>query len=462
MVTQLDAARITGDVAASLREGMRGAVLLPNDIGYDEARKVWNGMIDRHPALIARCAGVADVIAAVRFAREHDLPIAVRGGGHNVAGSAVADGALVVDLSSMRGIRVDPVARTARVEGGATWADLDHETLAFGLATTGGQISMTGVGGLTLGGGVGWLMRRHGLSCDNLLSADVVTADGRLLTASATEHADLFWALRGGGGNFGVVTAFEFQLHPVPSSFLAGPILYPLEAGREVLRFYREVAPTLPDDAICFLAMMTSPEGNKVVALLPAYFGPPETGAEVLQPLRDFGAPLADLVGPVVYRDLQTLSDPSFPAGLRNYWKAGVVQKLTDDTIEALVDAFAQAPSARDIVLFEQMGGAVGRVGVRDTAFAHRSAPYNAVIVSIWDTAADDAANIAWTRSMWSALEPSTAGAVYVNYLGTLDLEGGNRIRGAYGPNYERLVEVKRAYDPDNRFRSNQNISPGA
>jgi len=462
MVVQLGAARLTDEQIAPLREGVRGTVISPGEDGYDNARRVWNGMIDRHPALIVQCAGVADVMAAVRFAADHELPIAVRGGGHNVAGTAVADGALVVDLSRMKGVRIDPVSRTAWVEGGVTWAELDHETQAFGLATTGGTVSMTGVGGLTLGGGIGWLMRAHGLACDNLLAADVVTVDGQLRTASATEHADLFWGLRGGGGNFGVVTAFTFRLHPVPSTIMAGPIFYPLAAGRDVLRMYRDVAPTLPDEAICHFGMLTSPEGVQMVALLPAYIGSLEDGAEALKPLRGFGSPAADLLGPMPYQAVQQMFDAGFPSGVRNYWKAGLLQSLDDEAIDGLIERFAGTPSPRNLVLIEQLGAAVGRQAAGDTAFAHRSAPYNAIIAAAWDDPGDDGANIAWARSLWAGLEPSSPGGVYVNYLGTADLEGSNRIRAAYGPNYERLVELKRAYDPENRFRSNQNIAPTA
>jgi FAD/FMN-containing dehydrogenase len=461
MVVQLDARRLTDEDIAPLRENVRGTVILPDEAAFDEARRVWNGMIDRRPALIVRSRGVADVLAAVRFAVDHGLPIAVRGGGHNVAGTAVADGALVVDLSLMKGIRVDPATQTVWVEGGVTWAELDFETQAFGLATTGGAISTTGIGGLTLGGGIGWLMRMHGLACDNLLAANVVTADGNLRTASETENPDLFWGIRGGGGNFGVITAFKFQLHPLPP-IMAGPILYPLEAGREVLRMYRDVAPTLPDEVICNFGMMTSPEGAKMVALLPAYFGSLEAGAVALAPLRGFGAPAADLMGPMPYRSLQTMFDPAFPPGIRNYWKAGLFHELTDGAIDALVETFAAAPSPRNVVLIEQLGGAVGRRAAGDTAFAHRSAPYNVVITAGWEDPAEDGANIAWTRSMWSVLEPSSAGGVYVNYLNAPDMEGSNRIRAAYGPNYERLVELKRTYDPENHFRSNQNITPTA
>ncbi len=462
MVVQLDAPRLSDEDIAPLREGVRGAVIHPDEGAYDEARRVWNGMIEREPALIVQCAGAADVMTAVRFAVDRGLPVAVRGGGHNVAGTAVADGALVVDLSPMKGIRVDPTARTVWAEGGVKWAELDQETAAFGLATTGGTVSMTGIGGLTLGGGLGWLMRAHGLTCDNLLAADIVTADGRMLTVSETEHADLFWAIRGGGGNFGVVTAFKFQLHPVPATIMAGPIFYPLDAGGEVLRMYRDVAPTLPDEAICHLGMLTSPEGVKMIALLPAYIGSLEAGAEALKPLRGFGTPAADLHGPMPYRTLQTIFDAGFPAGVRNYWKAGLLQALTDEAIDAFVATFAQAPSPRNLVLIEQLGGAVARKGSGDTAFAHRDSPYSVIIASAWEDPADDQANIAWTRSLWAVLEPLSPGGVYVNYLSAPELEGANRVRAAYGPNYDRLAAIKRTYDPGNHFRSNQNIIPTA
>jgi FAD/FMN-containing dehydrogenase len=464
MVTQLapaDAAvRLDAETVAALGSGLRGALIGPDDDGYNAARTVWNAMIDRRPALIARCAGVADVIDAVNFARSNGLRVAVRGGGHNVAGTAVADGALVVDLSPMKGVRVDPAARTVRAEGGVIWAEFDRETQAFGLATTGGTVSGTGVAGYTLGGGLGWLMRRYGLACDNLLSADVVTADGRFLTASETENADLFWGLRGGGGNFGVVASLEYRLHEIGTTLFAGPIFHPLPAARDVFRFYRDTVPNSPDELICHIALLTSPDGAPLTALLPTYLGPLEAGEAAVKPLRSFGTPAADLAGPMPYRAVQSMFDAAFPAGRRNYWKSGFLRGLDDDAIDTLVDGFSRAPSPSAVVFIEQLGGAMSRVPVDATAFQHRTAPYNLLLVTAWDDPAEDEANIRWARDLWTAILPQTADGVYVNYLSDTRYEGENRVRAAYGPNYDRLVALKRTYDPDNLFRSNQNISP--
>jgi FAD/FMN-containing dehydrogenase len=464
MVTQLappgSQTRLDGEVVATFRAGLRGFSLSPGDEGYDTARTVWNAMIDRHPALIARCAGVADVIDAVNFARSNDLPVAVRGGGHNVAGTAVCDAGLAIDLSAMRGIRVDPETRTLRVEGGATWADLDRETQAFGLATTGGTVSGTGVAGYTLGGGLGWLMRRYGLACDNVLSVDVVTADGRLLTASETQHPDLFWGLRGGGGNFGVVTSFEFRLHDVGPMLVAGPLFHPVTAAREVFRFYRDTVPTSPEELICHIAMLTSPDGAQLAALIPVYVGPLGEGEAAIRHLRAYGPPAADLVGPTPYRGIQTMFDAAFPAGRRNYWKSGFLRGLDDAAIDVLVDGFSRAPSPSAVVFIEQLGGAMSRVPADATAFYHRTAPYNLLLVTSWDDPAEDETNIRWARETWAAILSHTEGGVYVNYLSDARHEGENRVHAAYGGNYERLAVVKRAYDPSNLFRTNYNVAP--
>jgi FAD/FMN-containing dehydrogenase len=453
----------TSDLAASeiaeLRAALRGGLLCPGDDGYDAARAVWNGMIDRSPAVIARCAGVADVQAALGFARGHGLPVAVRGGGHNAAGLAVCDGGLVVDLTLMRGVRVDAARRSVRVQGGATWGDLDRETQVYGLATTGGAISSTGVAGLTLGGGLGWLMRSYGLVCDNLLSADLVTADGRSLTASATENADLFWGLRGGGGNFGVVTSFEFRLHAV-GPVLAGMLIYPLAQAREVLRVYREFTAAAPDELTVFAVLMTTPDGMPVLALILCYNGPLEAGEAAIRPLRQTAPPMVDQVGPMPYVVLQSMLDEGFPHGLQVYWRSHFLTGLGDDAIDALLERFAAVGSPLTAVLIEQLGGAVARVGAHDTAFGHRAAPYNLAIVARWADPTQADAHIAWTRDLWEALRPSAAG-VYVNYLGAG--EGAERVRAAYDPGtYARLAELKRRYDPENVFRFNQNITPSA
>ncbi len=446
--------------AGMLRATSRGDVLIASDAGYDDARTLWNAMIDRKPAVIARCAGVADVLDALAFAREHDLSVAVRAGGHNVAGTALCDDGLVVDLTRMKGIHIDVARRRARVEGGVTWGELDREAQRFGLATTGGVIPSTGVTGLTLGGGIGWLMRKYGLSCDNLISADVATADGRLVTASASANPDLFWGLRGGGGNFGVVTSMELELHPVGPDLVAGPIFHPREAGKDLFRFARDRMADQPDELLVHLAIVTGSTGDQMSGLLPAYAGSALAGEAAVAPLKSYGVPLVDAVGPMPYLTLQGLFDAAYPNGRRNYWKSAFVDRLTDEIIDLLVDEYADTPSPYASFLLEQMGGAINRVGATDTAFPHRSATYNFAITSAWDDPADDETNVRWVRALWAKLEPHLNGGVYVNYLSEQELEGSDRVRAAYGPNYDRLAALKHAYDPENRFRHNQNIVP--
>lgn len=436
----------------------RGTVLRPADASYDDARRVWNGMIDRKPALIARCAGAGDVVRAVRFASEHNLVVAVRGGGHNAAGLGMCDDGIVIDLSGMKDVQVDPALRVARAEGGVTWGKFDRATQAHGLATTGGAISMTGIAGLTLGGGLGWLMRSYGLACDNLLAVDMVTADGRTVRASAAENQDLFWGVRGGGGNFGVVTTFEYQLHPV-TTLLGGMIVHPLARAREVLRFYRDFARTAPDALTVFAGMMHSPEGVPIVALLAAYNGPIEEGEQAIRPLREFGPPVADQIGPIPYVALQSMLDAGFPAGLQVYWRSEFLTNVSDDAIDTAVSHFERVTSPISAVLFEQFGGAVARVGRDDTAYDHRDADFNLVLVSRWEDPADADRHIAWNRELSEAMRAYTSGRVYVNYLGVG--EGPERVRAAYGPEkYERLVALKKKYDPANLFCMNQNIPP--
>ena len=440
----------------SLRTELRGAVLGPSDPGYETARKVHNGMIDRRPAVIARCAGVADVMAALQFGREHELQIAVRGGGHNVAGKAVCDDGIVIDLSPMKGMRVDPVKRVAHAQAGLTWGEFDRETQAFGLATTGGAVSTTGIAGLTLGGGIGWLQRKHGLTCDNLLSADVVTADGRFLTASETENADLFWGLRGGGGNFGIVTSFEYRLHPV-GQVIAGPVAHPFGAARDAFRFYREYSQSAPDDVFCEFALGTLPDGQRAVFIFVCYEGPLKKGEEILRPVREFGSPLADMIEPMSYCDVQQAYDEDFPYGLLNYWKSSNINELSDDAIDTMVSYMEGAPSLRPMVIIDQFGGAVARVANDATAFGHRDAEYDLIIAAIWSEPHEQEAHIEWARKFWDAMQPYSTDDVYVNYLSE---EGEDRVRAAYGHHYQRLVELKRRYDPDNIFRNNQNIKP--
>jgi FAD/FMN-containing dehydrogenase len=448
---------LTATAISQFKAQVRGELLCPGDAHYDSARSIHNGMIDRRPALIVRCAGVADVINAVTFARRHDVVVAVRGGGHGVSGFAVCDGGLMIDLSRMKGVRVDPVARTARAEGGCTWGDFDHETQAFGLATTGGIARPTGIAGLTLGGGHGYLMRTYGLSCDNLLSVDVVTADGRFLTASATEHPDLFWAVRGGGGNFGVVTAFEYRLHPV-SQMLGGLLVYPMTHAKAVFRFYRDFTRNAPEalGSLCNLA--TLPDGTPAAVILIAYGGALEEGERLLRPLRECAPLLADQVGLLPYLALQSIVENFNPPGLRNYWKSNYLRDLSDAVIDVMVDHYATVPAPHTHVVVEHLGGAVSRVGEDEMAVAHRAALYNFLIVGMWADAAQDAQVIGWVRELWGALQPFSSGGLYVNYEAEHDV---GRVHAAYSAaKYARLAAVKATYDPTNLFRLNQNILP--
>ena len=449
-------------------DGFRGRLISAGDGDYDAARALWNGAIDRRPHLIARCIGAADVVAAVRFARDHDLEIAIRGGGHNVAGTAVCDDGIVIDLSAMRGVRVDPAERRAWVQGGALWGDVDHETQAHGLATTGGIVSHTGVAGLTLGGGVGWLMRKHGLTVDNLLAANVVTADGRMLRASEHEHHDLFWALRGGGGNFGVVTAFEFRLHAVGPSVLAGPILWDAAEAREVLRFYRDFVRDAPDElgtVVRFGAVPPLPvfpekfHWRPVMLVGICYSGPIERGEQVLRPLRAFRTPLLDLVGPAPYVGFQGALDSTVVHGWNYHWKSTHLPELRDELIDVIAGHAFSCSSPRSYVAMFHLKGAVGRVPEGATAFGNRQASHAITLDAVWrpgEGFADQ--DTAWTRRFLAALGRWHEG-VYVNFLG--GDEAPNRVREAYGGSvYDRLVEVKTAYDPDNVFHHNQNIRP--
>jgi FAD/FMN-containing dehydrogenase len=448
---------LTATTIEQFKGRLRGDLLGPGDAHYDSARTIHNGMIDRCPALIVRCAGVADVITAVTFARSNNLVMAVRGGGHGVPGFAVCDGGLMIDLSRMKSVRVDPTSRTARAEGGCTWGDFDHETQAFGLATTGGIARPTGIAGLTLGGGHGYLMRTYGLSCDNLLSVDVVTANGRLLTASATEHADLFWGVRGGGGNFGVVTAFEYRLHPV-SQMLGGLLIYPMAHAQDLFRFYRDYTQTVPDALGSLINLATLPDGTPAVVILIAYSGSLDDGERLLRPLRECAPLLADQVSPLPYIALQSIVENFNPPGLRNYWKSNYLRDLSDAAIEVLVDHYRTVPAPHTHVVIEHLGGAVRRVGPDETAVDHREAPYNFLIVGMWADVAEDAKVIGWVRELWGALQPFSSGGLYVNYEAEHDVD---RVKAAYSPaKYARLVAVKAKYDPANLFRLNQNIPP--
>jgi FAD/FMN-containing dehydrogenase len=436
---------------------LRGQLLRAGDGAYDDARKLWNGLFDRRPALIARCAGTADVMNAVRFARDHGLQVAVRGGGHSFPGHSVCDGGLVIDLSPMRAIRVDPASRKTQAQAGAKWIDFDHETQAFGLATTGGTVSDTGIAGLTLGGGLGWLSSKYGLTVDNVISADVVLADGRFLTASAVENQDLFWGLRGGSGNLGVVTSFEYQLHPVGPTILGGMVAYPLRKAKEVLRFYREFSKAAPDELTIYAALVDPPGAETVVALFCCYCGPVDKSAEVIRPLMLLGQPVQDVLGPMPYVAQQHIFDGGFPAGSYYYTKADFLADLTAEAIEIFAEYAARKPSPLSGVLIQTICGAASRVAPDAMAFRHRTLPYAPVIVSQWLEPGDAERNIAWARDLWKALQSFAGGGVYVNDLSHDD---GDRVRLAYGANYERLAALKKNYDPHNFFRLNPNITP--
>jgi len=443
----------------TLAQRVRDAVLRPGDDAFEASRHIWNGMIDRRPALIVRCAGAADVVAAVNFARDHNLQLAVRGGGHSAAGSCICDDGLMIDLAPMKSVRVDPSRGTARAEPGVTWAEFDRETQAFGLATTGGVVSTTGIAGLTLGGGIGWLGRTHGLSCDNLRSVDIVTADGQLRAASATENADLFWAVRGGGGNFGVVTSFEYQLHEVAPTVLAGLLIWPRPMARDVLRAFRDFTEGAPENASAYAGLGTSPDGVPIVVAIVFHHGPTEEGEALFAPLRKFGPPVADMVQPMPYVAAQQMLDALNPPGNRVYWKSSVLRNIDDDVLDAIIEGASGCPSPLSAALIEFYGGAINRVGVQDTAYPLRDATYALNAIAAWTDPADDAANIAWARGMWDAVQPFSPGSVYVNFLGVGDA-GDDRVRAAYGPNYARLAQIKATYDPTNLFRLNHNIKP--
>ena len=440
-----------------LRSVCRGAFIRPGDGDYDTARRIWNASIDRRPGLIFRCAGLADVIAAVTFARENGLLVAIRGGGHNVGGRALCDGGLVIDLSQMKGIHVDPRTRRVRVQPGVTLGELDRETHVYGLAVPSGVVSRTGIAGLTLGGGVGWLVRKHGLTVDNVLSFEVVTADGKLLTASADENTDLFWALRGGGGNFGVVTSFEYQAHPV-STVLGGLILHRRSEAHAALQFYREFTDSAPDELGTYAALLHGPDGTPFVGFATCYSGDLAEGERVLAPLRKFGTPVVDAVQPIPFPVMQTVFDAAVPEGNQNYWKSTFVRELSDPAIDTIVSHANEATSPLTAILVEQYGGAASRVSTDATAFAHRKAEYDFGILTQWTDPADSERHVAWTRRFAEAMAPYRSGAYLLNFLDRE--EGDDLVRAAFGGNYERLVTIKTKYDPTNFFRINQNIVP--
>jgi hypothetical protein len=439
----------------TLAESVRGQVLCAGDVGYEAARQVFNAMIDRHPALVVSCAEPGDVVRGVGFARAHGLPLSVLGGGHSVAGNAVCNGGAMLDLSGMKGIRVDPAGRVAVAQPGLTLGEFDRATQAHGLATTLGVVSMTGIAGLTLGGGIGWLNGKYGLACDNLLAADVVTADGRTLTASASENEDLYWGLRGGGGNFGVVTSFTYRLHPV-GTVLAGAVTFPPERAREALRFYHKFASACPDELSTAASLVRDGDGHPVLTIAVCYCGPLAEGERVLRPLRSFPA-AQDRVGPMDYCAFQSGSDAGYPSGRQHYWKAGFLREMPDAAIDVLLGFIAEMPSPHSGAGLQQMCGAASRVDPAATAFAHRARQYDLNILSQWTDPVDTPRNVAWTRAFFAAMEPFLERAVYANNLGD---EGDDRVRAAYGANYDRLAVLKAAYDPANLFRLNQNVKP--
>jgi FAD/FMN-containing dehydrogenase len=460
---------LSSEAQEALRGGLRGVLCLPGEPGYDEARTLWNAMIDKRPAAVVRASGASDVLQTIRLAAQHGLLLSVRGGGHNIAGNAVCDGGLMLDLSRMTSVRVNPQTRTARVEPGAKLSDLDKETQAFGLATPVGINSTTGVAGLTLGGGFGWLSRKFGLTVDNLLSADVVTAAGELVHTSETAHPDLFWAIRGGGGNFGVVTSFEFRLHPVGPQVIAGLIVHPFSAAKDVLREYRRLVAKAPDELCCWVVMRKAPplpflppevHGKGVLVLALCYAGDPEAGAKAVAPFKALGKPIADVVGPAPFAAWQTAFDPLLTPGERNYWKSHDFIGIEDGMIDVLLDAVSNLPSPQCEVFIGNLGGAINRVPSDATAYPHRNVNFVMNVHTRGSSPSEDKTCIAWARALYDAAAPFATGGVYVNFMP--DDEAARVRTGAYGLNYDRLAKIKARYDPKNLFRMNQNVAPAA
>ena len=446
---------------SDLAERLGGSLITPGNERYDDARKVFNDMIDRRPAAIARCSGAADVMDVVKYAREKDIPVTVRGGGHNVAGRSVRDGAITIDLAPMHGVRVDPVRRRVRAQGGVRLGGLDRETLAVGLVTPSGTVTDTGIAGLTLGGGLGWLMRKHGLTIDNLISADVVTADGKFIIASKNEHPDLFWALRGGGGNFGVVTAFEYQLYEAEDT-TAGIIMFPGERLKDLLHFYRDFTSNAPDSVMTMGGAMpgipgTPTEGGSAAFIAVCHSGSHAEGERLVRPIKEFGTSFLDTIAPMPFADVQKMFDAGSPPGMRHYWRSSFMDELSDSLIDTFVDNASGLPLPASMIVLEHLGGAMGRVGPTDTAFSNRNAQYNASLLCSWPNADEDEENIAWTRSIGDKLRTFGSGGSYVNY--TSD-EGEASVRAASEVNLDRLIAVKREYDPTNMFNANRAIVP--
>jgi FAD/FMN-containing dehydrogenase len=458
-------AKLDAPTLEAFRAGFRGELVLPADAAYDETRALWNAMIDRRPALIARCAGVADVLACVKLARDHDLLFSVRGAGHNIAGKAACDGGLMIDLSRMRDVHVDPNGRTARVGPGATLGDVDHETQAFGLAVPVGINSTTGIAGLTLGGGFGWLSRKHGLTIDSLISADVVTANGRLVRASESEEPDLFWGLRGGAGNLGIVTSFEFRLHPVGPEVMAGLVVHPFDAAPEVVRRWRSFCAKAPDEASCWVVARKAPplpflpsewHGREVLILAMLYAGEMAAGEKAFESLRAFGKPIADVVGPVSFAAFQQGFDPLLTPGARNYWKSHNFAQMSDEAIDTILEYAGKLPSPASEIFVAHLGGATSRVPADATAYPHRDAEFVLNVHTRWERSQDDETCVDWARDFFDATAGFSTGGVYVNFVS----DGEERVEAAFGGNYERMAKLKRRFDPENVFRVNQNVAP--
>lgn len=469
LIGKLDGSTVelSEEEVSSFSKSLHGELITPNSMQYDGVRTVWNGMINRRPSLIVRCQGAADVVQSVNFARHHEMRVSVRGCGHNIAGSAVCDDGLMIDLKPMHAVRIDAMKSTARVEPGCTLADFDHEAQAFGLATPTGINSTTGISGLTLGGGFGWLSRKYGMTIDNLLSADVVTADGQLVQANKDMNPDLFWAIRGGGGNFGIVTSFEFQLHPVGPEVLSGLIIHPFEDAKLVLQYYRDFVAGLPDETAVWVVLRLAPplpfipakfHGKAVIVLAAFHAGDMDEGERILQPLRSFGNPIADVIGPHSYASWQQAFDPLLTAGARNYWKSHNFSTLSDELFDTVIRYIHQLPSPHTEIFIGSIGGQMNRIEKEETAYPHRSSDFIMNVHGRWETSAEDEACINWARSFFRDSAKYATGGVYVNFLTE---EETDRIRAAYGSNFDRLVEVKSKYDPINLFRSNQNIVPG-
>ncbi len=451
-----EAIAIDGTLVEELRKKVTGNILSPGHDHYDSTRAVWNGMIDRKPAVIVQCKNTEDVVHAIRFAREHNLKVSIRGGGHNIAGNAVCDAGVMIDFSLMKKITVDPINKTATAEAGTIWNELDAATQEFGLATTGGTVSETGITGLTLGGGIGWLMSMLGSASDNLLSAELVTATGEIIHTDKDNHPDLFWAIRGGGGNFGVIVSLTFRLHPIGPMVTGGMLLYPMELAKQVMQFYREFVPTTPDELVIFAGFICTPDGIPVCALLPSWFGPQEEAEKILAPIRAFASPIADLVGPLPYTQLQKFLDAAAPKGIRRYWKSGFFSELSDELIDIQIQHLQTRPSPITPVLFFYLKGEITRINPADTAFSNRQQHWDIDIITQWTDPTEDEKNIRWTRNFWNEIQPYSNG-VYVNHL---DRDDAARLSSAYGENYLRLRKIKTQYDPENFFCMNNNIVP--